>query len=44
MPDKKLENLGVQYQRQYNLLKGVIETDKKMMCDSMSNSVGGNKN
>lgn len=25
MLDKKLENLGVQYQRQYGLLKGVIE-------------------
>lgn len=29
MLDKKLENLGVQYQRQYDLLKGVIEADKK---------------
>lgn len=29
MLDKKLENLGVQYQRQYDLLKGVIEANKK---------------
>ena len=29
MLDKKLENLGVQYQRQYDLLKGVIEAYDK---------------
>lgn len=29
MLDKKLETLGVKYQRQYDLLKGVINSDKK---------------
>lgn len=29
MLDKKLENLDVQYQRQYDLLKGVIEAYDK---------------
>lgn len=27
--DKKIENLGIMYQRQYDLLKGVISSDKK---------------
>ena len=27
--DKKLEELGVNYQRQYDLIKGVLESDKK---------------
>lgn len=27
--DKKLENLGVSYQRQYDLIKGVLAADKK---------------
>ena len=29
MLDNKLEELGVNYQRQYDLLKGIIEADKK---------------
>lgn len=29
MLDKKLENLGVKYQRQYDLIKGVLASDKK---------------
>lgn len=29
MLDKKLETLGVKYQRQYDLLKGVMNSDKK---------------
>ena len=29
MLDKKLENLGLQYQRQYDLIKGVLAADKK---------------
>ena len=29
MLDKKLENLGVKYQRQYDLIKGVLAADKK---------------
>lgn len=29
MLDKKLENLGVKYGKQYNLIKGVISSDKK---------------
>ncbi len=29
MLDKKLETLGIKYQRQYGLLKGVINSDKK---------------
>lgn len=29
MLDKKLEELGVKYQKQYDLIKGVIESDSK---------------
>ena len=29
MLDKKLEELGVKYQRQYDLIKGVMTADKK---------------
>ena len=29
MLDKKMEDLGVMYQRQYDLLKGVMNSDKK---------------
>lgn len=27
--DKRMENLGIMYQKQYDLLKGVISSDKK---------------
>ena len=29
MLDKKMEDLGLMYQRQYDLLKGVMNSDKK---------------
>lgn len=29
MLDKKLEEFGVKYQKQYDLIKGVIESDSK---------------
>lgn len=31
MLDKKLENLGIKYARQYDLIKGVLAADKKKM-------------
>ena len=38
--DKKLENLGVKYQRQYDLIKGVLAADKrkygKLSSDNLS--------
>ena len=40
MLDKKLENLGVKYQRQYDLIKGVLAADKrkygKLSSDNLS--------
>lgn len=33
MLDNKLEKLGVKYQRQYDLIKGVLESDKKKSKD-----------
>lgn len=31
MLDKKLENLGIKYARQYDLIKGVLAADKRKM-------------
>lgn len=31
MFDKKLENLGIKYARQYDLIKGVLAADKRKM-------------
>ena len=31
MLDKKLENLGIKYARQYGLIKGVLAADKRKM-------------
>ena len=43
MLDKKSENLGVQYQRQYDLLKGVIEADKKKYSNLSKDNLSDKK-
>ena len=39
MLDNKLEELGVKYQRQYDLIKGVITADKKKYSNLVDDTI-----